>query len=163
LALRGAYALVEAKTEGVRAIGKMAEEPKLSACMRQYLCLTGNIIECSVFCQSRKRVRRENMAEQQAAAVTEMEGLAVEGGEMSKAQLKKQAAKELKEAQKAEKAAKAAAADQARAAAVEDDALAHLYGDMPLVQSQEQTGRVRTRLGLARDPGSHAAGPGREW
>ena len=79
-----------------------------------------------------------------AEPTEQMEGLNVgEGGELSKAQLKKLEAKRLKEAQKAEKAAAREAAEQARVSAVEDDPLQHLYGDLPLVQSQEQTGRVR--------------------
>jgi hypothetical protein len=88
-----------------------------------------------------------------AEPTEQMEGLNVgEGGELSKAQLKKLEAKRLKEAQKAEKAAAREAAEQARVSAAEDDPLKHLYGDLPLVQSQEQTGRVRT-------PSSHTAVP----
>jgi hypothetical protein len=80
----------------------------------------------------------------EAELTEQMEGLNVgEGGELSKAQLKKLEAKRLKEAQKAEKAAAREAAEQARVSAAEDDPLKHLYGDLPLVQSQEQTGRVR--------------------
>lgn len=67
-----------------------------------------------------------------------------EDGAPSKKALKKAAAAAEKARLKAERAA--AVAEKLAAVQVSDDPLKHLYGDAPMVQSQEVSGRVWTRV-----------------